>query len=349
MRRNVLFFVISKRTVILLMCAVFAASGLFFIHKGQVKSVGIISLEEELTDGQPPPDGDKKFIKWMEYKVPLVIMEQALSYDVESCGKLNWVELIAYTAAKNYGSFGKKKSKDMDAAVKRLNDGEIMEDIARDLEYYPFYLETFGAVLGGLVGEYEASSGIGNDGLPIYTKKYGLKAYSPVAKGYGFSHYADFGVSRSYGYQRRHLGNDLMGSVGTPIIAVEDGYVEALGWNQYGGWRIGVRSHDKRRYYYYAHLRKDHPYSKSLAEGSPVAAGDVIGYLGMTGYSSRENVNNIKTPHLHFGLQIIFDESQKEGNNEIWIDVYNIVRLLGRHKMEVVKDEASGDWVRGPA
>ena len=32
------------------------------------------------------------------------------------------------------------------------------------------------------------------------------------------------------------------GSIGTPIVAVESGYIEALGWNQYGGWRVGIRS-----------------------------------------------------------------------------------------------------------
>ena len=39
-------------------------------------------------------------------------------------------------------------------------------------------------------------------------------------------------------------------------------------------------------------------------------------YMGHTGYSTTENVNNIKIVHLHWGLQLIFDESQKEGNNE---------------------------------
>jgi murein DD-endopeptidase MepM/ murein hydrolase activator NlpD len=86
-----------------------------------------------------------------------------------------------------------------------------------------------------------------------WVKKYGLKVFSPIARGYGYSHYDDFGNSRSYGYRRKHLGNDIMGSIGTPIIAVEDGYIESLGWNQYGGWRIGIRTHDKKRYYYYAH------------------------------------------------------------------------------------------------
>ena len=43
-------------------------------------------------------------------------------------------------------------------------------------------------------------------------------------------------------------GYDLMGSIGTPIIAVESGTVEHLGWNQYGGWRIGIRSFDRKRF-----------------------------------------------------------------------------------------------------
>ena len=47
--------------------------------------------------------------------------------------------------------------------------------------------------------------------------------------------------------KRTHLGNDLMGSIGIPIIAVESGIVENLGWNQYGGWRIGIRSFDTKK------------------------------------------------------------------------------------------------------
>ncbi len=47
-------------------------------------------------------------------------------------------------------------------------------------------------------------------------------------------------------------------------------------------------------------------------------AGQVIGYVGHTGYSTEENVNNIQIPHLHLGLELIFEESQKESDNEIW-------------------------------
>ena len=74
-----------------------------------------------------------------------------------------------------------------------------------------------------------------------------------------------------------------------------------------------------------------------MYEGKIVRAGDVIGYLGMTGYSIKENVNNINIPHLHFGMQLIFDESQKDGVNQIWIDVYQIINFLKKNKSEVYK------------
>lgn len=180
----------------------------------------------------------------------------------------------------------------------------------------------------------------------VWVTKYGLKAFLPLAKNFPYSHYDDFGVSRSYGYRRRHLGHDMMGQTGTPVIAVESGRVEALGWNQYGGWRIGIRSFDGKRYYYYAHLRQNYPYREQLKEGDVVTAGDVIGYMGHTGYSTKENVNNIDTVHLHFGLQLIFDESQKEGNNEIWVDCYNLTRFLYKNRSAVQKVGESREWKR---
>ena len=138
----------------------------------------------------------------------------------------------------------------------------------------------------------------------------------------------------------------MMGQVGTPIICCESGYVEAIGWNKYGGWRIGIRSFDQKRYYYYAHLRQNSPYAEGLEIGDVVTAGDVIGYMGHTGYSETENVNNIETVHLHIGLQLIFDESQKEGNNEIWIDFYQLARFLQVNQSEVVREDETKEWHR---
>jgi len=112
------------------------------------------------------------------------------------------------------------------------------------------------------------------------------------------------------------------------------------------GWRIGIRSFDGLRYYYYAHLRKDHPYNSEIIEGSIVTAGDVIGYLGMTGYSTKENVNNINVPHLHLGLQIIFNPVQKDGVNQIWIDIYDIVNFLRQNTSSVYYDKEAKEYYR---
>ena len=68
--------------------------------------------------------------------------------------------------------------------------------------------------------------------------------------------------------------------------------------------------------------------------------------MGHTGYSTKENVNNIEITHLHWGLQLIFDESQKEGNNEIWIDIYPLTRFLAKHTQAAVKVEGTKEWVR---
>ena len=288
-----------------------------------------------------------EYIKWVDFSVPYSVLDKTYNLDVKSHNenyevKYNWIELIAYLSAKYYGNLNQFKQSDLDKLISLLNEGKKMDELTQDMPYYNYYLESYTAVLGGFVGEYEIQTGNNK----TFTKKYGLKVFSPIARGYSFSHYDDFGNSRSYGYNRKHLGNDLMGNIGTPIIAVESGYVEAIGWNQYGGWRIGIRSFDKKRYYYYAHLRKDHPYNSELVEGSIVTAGDVIGYLGMTGYSTRENVNNINVPHLHFGLQLIFDEVQKDGVNQIWVDVYTLIEFLRKNTSKVYYDNSTKEYYR---
>ena len=296
-------------------------------------------------------DSEKKYIKWVSFDVSASALDKAYKYDVESQEeeiKLEWIELLAYLGAKYGGDFSRYREKHMNELVKKLKSKEnTMDTLTKDMKHYNYYLEAYTAVLGGMVGEFEIE--VPDESCPggkKWVKKYGLKAFLPIAKFYPYSHFDDFGVSRSYGYKRKHLGHDMMGQVGTPIIAVESGYVEALGWNQYGGWRIGIRSFDKKRYYYYAHLRKNFPYNKELKEGSIVQAGDVIGYLGRSGYSRNENANNIQTPHLHFGLQLIFDESQKESVNEIWVDCYDLILFLYRNRCETVKNQETKEYHR---
>ena len=280
-----------------------------------------------------------EIIRWVDFGVPYESLKYAMDVDIDTFDKekhISWIDILALAACRTGGRCGLLSVK---KAANELKGDRSAEELLGELaKYYSYYHEAFDAALGGLLGSYAIE--VKGEWKPAY----GLKAFSPVAAGYGYSHCSDFGNSRSFGFARKHLGNDLMGSQGTPIIAVEGGVVEAMGWNRYGGWRIGIRSFDSKRYYYYAHLQKDHPFAAELQAGDIVQAGDLIGFMGRTGYSDRENVNNIETVHLHFGMQLIFDETQKECNSEIWIDVYDIVRLLSNHRSSVQKTD--GGWER---
>lgn len=297
------------------------------------------------------------YIKYIDYNVTERAMTDALKADVEtwgaahgeieggdggiSGGHVGWVEILAYLAASNGGNFSSYKSADTQKLLAKLADGSSVASHVKNEKLYKYYLEAYGAVLGGMVGSYTEVR-LAADGSESRTKKYGLRVFSPIANGYYYNDFDDFGASRSFGYKRSHLGHDMMGSIGTPIIAVESGYVTACGWNRYGGWRIGIRSFDGKRYYYYAHMRKNHPFNE-MYEGKIVNAGEVIGYLGMTGYSSKENTNNINVPHLHYGLQIIFHPSQEEGWNQIWIDMYELTRFLSSNRAPTYRDKAAGE------
>ena len=380
---RILLFFYRRRTRLLIAAEILAFCILMggWYLKSNPASPALSSLLSLLPGTESSEEGkEKDFIKWVDFDVPEAALTKAFRYDVDTCQQqihLNWIELLAYLGAKYGGNFSNYREADMDAVASSLQSGASMEQLTASMKYYPYYLEAYTAVLGGMVGYYEieipvseappfaladaqiyesnpaagqTQSGGESAQSPapekVWVTKYGLKAFLPIAKNFPYSDYNDFGVSRSYGYSRKHLGHDMMGQTGTPIIAVESGYVESLGWNQYGGWRIGIRSFDKKRYYYYAHLRKDYPYQSTLSEGSIVTAGDVIGYMGRTGYSASENTNNIDKTHLHFGLQLIFDESQKEGNNEIWVDCYELMKFLSINRSEAAKVEGTKEWSR---
>lgn len=280
-----------------------------------------------------------KPISWVEFQIGEESMVYAMQVDIETSEQekhIDWLDILALAACRTEGRCPLDSVK---KAARQLQGDEDLLTAAGELaEYAAYYRQAYGAALGGLLGHFS----IYRDGQ--WHPAYGLKAFSPIAEGYYYTHCSDFGAGRSFGFRRKHLGNDLMGTLGTPIVAVEGGVVEALGWNRYGGWRVGIRSFDNKRYYYYAHLRKDAPYAPGLREGDIVQAGDLIGFMGRTGYSDRENTNNIETVHLHFGMELIFDESQKECDNEIWIDVYEIVKLLSRHRCTLVQE--AGHWKR---
>lgn len=174
---------------------------------------------------------EEKYIKWVDFTVPYEALQQAYELDVSTYEQevhLNWIELLACLGARYGGDFGSYSSKDMKDLGGKLTSGETtMGELTKDMKYYAYYLEAYTAVLGGMVGEYEiqvpkedaqeTDTGAQETGEKVWVKQYGLKAYSPIARGYEYQDYDDFGVSRSYGYRRQHLGHDMMGQVGTPI------------------------------------------------------------------------------------------------------------------------------------
>jgi len=298
----------------------------------------VISSEEKETHEKlnPKPPEPKKFIKWIEFnaskdmlqktnKAHKKLIEKGIT-DIGTC------ELLAYVALKNGNSFSSvKDTANLDKLIKEIEIGNRESiDRYKDNKYFKYYVESYHAVLDGIICKQSGD----------------IIGFHPIAKGYWHTGSDDFGNSRSYGFKRRHLGHDLWGGVGTPIIAMEGGTITELGWNRFGGWRVGIRSDDTNRYYYYAHLRKDHPYPKHFEIGQKVDAGQVIGYLGRSGYSTKPNANMDTKPHLHFGMQIIFDKTQEDGNGEIWIDVYNVCRFLSGNKVKVVKDDETKEFSR---
>lgn len=314
---------------------------------GKIKTYTSVILISVLILGMLPvltgvSKGDKRdFIKYAEFNVCCSALEKALEYDISTHKndekvKIDWVQVLAYLGAKYGGDFKQYKEADLEQIVSRMKNGDKIKDITKDMKYYDYYYRVYSAVLGGFTGWYNTEVEDEN-GKITKVKDYGLCVFSPIAKGFPYSHYDDFGTGRSYGYKRKHLGHDLMAATGTPVIAIETGTVEIMGWNQYGGWRIGIRSLDKKRYYYYAHLRQNRPFNPSIKEGAVVNAGEVIGYVGRTGYSTTENTNNIDASHLHLGMELIFDESQKECDNEIWVDLYAVATLLEKHKSTVYR------------
>ena len=89
------------------------------------------------------------------------------------------------------------------------------------------------------------------------------------------------------GYGRDwHPGIDIAVDYGTPVYASAAGYVQQAGW--YGGYGKYIRlGHDFGYETAYGHMSR-----LAVSAGSFVKKGEVIGYVGSTGYSTG--------PHLHF-------------------------------------------------
>lgn len=128
--------------------------------------------------------------------------------------------------------------------------------------------------------------------------------------------------TRTYGGERGHEGCDIMGNQRPrgfyPVVSISDGTVEKVGWLEKGGWRIGIRT-PAGLYLYYAHL---YDYSRNWQEGDPVKAGELLGFMGDTGYSAIEGTTGNFDVHLHLGMYLQTDHYEELSVNPYWILKY---------------------------
>ena len=121
------------------------------------------------------------------------------------------------------------------------------------------------------------------------TPPLGLPAYDfPL---FGATSWGDtYGANRSDVPGGWHHGDDLFAKLGTPVVAVADGTVFAVGWNRVGGWRLWLRDRLGNAFYY-AHLAG---YTALARNNGQVRQGQVLGFVGNTG-----DAHTTET-HLHF-------------------------------------------------
>lgn len=156
---------------------------------------------------------------------------------------------------------------------------------------------------------------------------YDIEAF-PLSNPKDYAYKNGWKEKRSYKGERLHYGIDMMATEAGPgvlkVLSMTDGTVENIGWNEVGGYRVGIRSNGGA-YFYYAHLSE---LPTHIQKGQQVYAGDWIGYMGDTGYGE-EGTRGKFPVHLHVGIAV-----KKKGNQEYWINPYSILTYLEKYGMQ---------------
>jgi murein DD-endopeptidase MepM/ murein hydrolase activator NlpD len=144
----------------------------------------------------------------------------------------------------------------------------------------------------------------------------------PIAKKDSYTFENGWKQGRTYKGARQHYGIDIMDPDNIPgkikVFSITDGVVENIGWNEVGGYRVGIRTNEGA-YFYYAHLDQN---PMHIQKGDSVSAGDYIGDMGDTGYG-KEGTRGEFPVHLHVGIAV-----RTKDNKEFWINPYYILKYL---------------------
>ncbi|MGA8941204.1 MAG: M23 family metallopeptidase [Thermoactinomyces sp.] len=141
----------------------------------------------------------------------------------------------------------------------------------------------------------------------------------PIPLQYNYTYHNTWGDRRGWGGLRIHEGTDIFANYGTPVLSTCYGYIELIGWNRYGGWRVGIRD-IHNNYHYFAHLNH---YRKDLKKGDIVKPGDLIGTVGSSGYGPKGTSGKFP-PHLHYGIY------RFNGKNTYSFDPYPLLKKWER-------------------
>ena len=187
--------------------------------------------------------GGSDIIRWVDFNVTAEVLAKAVALDIEAREKesgYGFIELLAYLAAKNGNKFSRHSASQLEKAAKALEDGTELEELTRG-QILRLLSGSVRRRLGGFVGDYvlEVLTG-GRDRIE---HRYGVKCFRLWRH---FSCTTRTISARPLIRVFEDTPRQRVRGVGTPVIAVEGGTVEALGWNRFGGWRIGIRSFDRK-------------------------------------------------------------------------------------------------------
>ena len=93
-----------------------------------------------------------------------------------------------------------------------------------------------------------------------------------------------------FGDERPHSGIDIAGSAGSEVLAADSGTVAVATYSSSYGNYVTIY-HSNGDYTLYAHMS-----SLAVTAGQNITQGDVIGYVGSTGWATG--------PHLHFEIRV---------------------------------------------
>ncbi|MBD3221218.1 peptidoglycan DD-metalloendopeptidase family protein [bacterium] len=112
-------------------------------------------------------------------------------------------------------------------------------------------------------------------------------SYSRISS--GFSYRRLHPVLRRY---MPHLGVDYAAPIGTPVYAAGDGVVVERGRKRGNGRYVRIRHTNREYETYYLHFSR---FARGVTRGTKVRQGDVVGYVGASGYATG--------PHLDFRVK----------------------------------------------